>query len=93
MLDFLVGVLAALGAVCVCRACYDLLFRLCADGRATLYLFVEGNEPCAEQLLRTAARFGSRYLPGMEVVLIDEGPGDEALRVLCERLGAGYYGG
>lgn len=92
-IEFLIYTLAAVGCICILHAIYDILFLgfLRASDCAELYLYADGRDPRAEQLLRTAARARRAYLPGMPVIFIDTGEGSDALRGLAAQMDIAYY--
>ncbi len=94
ILECITGILAAIGFICILRSVYDILCKGYprAGDHAELYLFIDGGDPGAEQLLRAAHRARSAFLPDMPVVFIDTGEGSEALRSLAGRLDIEYFG-
>ena len=94
LFEWIVGILAAVGLICILRSGYDILCAGCprAGEHAELYLYLDGREPGAEQLLRAAHRARAVFLPGMPIVWIDTGAGCGPLRRLAERLDMEYFG-
>lgn len=92
--EWIVGILAVVGFICILRSGYDILCTgvLRAGDHAELYLFIDGSDPGAEQLLRAAHRARCTFLPGLPVVLIDTGKGSEALRRLAGQLDIESFG-
>lgn len=92
--DWIIGMLAAVGFICILRSIYDILCSGFprAGSCAELYLFLDGRDPGAEQLLRTAHRVRRVFLPGLPVIFIDTGEGCEALRQLAGQLDIEYFG-
>lgn len=94
LFQWVMGILAAIGFICILRSGYDILCSGYprAGEHAELYLFIDGHAPGAEQLLRAAHRARRVFLPGLPVVLIDTGEGCEALRQLAGQLDIEYFG-
>lgn len=92
-MEFLIYTLAAVGCICILRAVYDILFLgfMRVSDCAELYLYADGQDPRAEQLLHTAAKARHVYLSGMPVIFIDTGKGSDGLRQLAKQMDIEYF--
>lgn len=95
-LECIIGTLAAVGLVCILKAVYDIIFTgyLRTDGACELFLYGDGTDPKAEQMLNTAMQVRRLYYPSLAIIFVDNGDGDPArfnyAKVLCTRRGMEY---
>lgn len=95
-LECLIGMLAAVGFICILKAVYDIIFTgyLRTDEQSELFLYGCGTDPRTEQLLNTAAQVRRLYLPGLSVIFIENGEADPEkfnyAKVLCARRNMEY---
>ena len=89
LLECVVGTLAAVGLICILKAVYAIMMASYAraDGRATLILRGHGASPESERLLLAAREARRLYLPGLEIVFLEQDD-DGAEQNLAERVAA-----
>ncbi len=74
VLECVVGTLAAVGLICILKAVYDIIMATYtrAEGSATLVLKGDGSLPESERLLLAAREARRLYLPGLEILFLEQ---------------------
>lgn len=96
-LECVVGVLAAVGLICIIKETCAILFgeQLRVGVHAELYIYGNGANPRTIELLRAVQQIQIRYLPEMTAIFIETNGQTDACsfaQALCERHNAEYIG-
>ncbi len=95
-LECLIGMLAAIGLICILKALYDALFggylRSCAY--AELFLYGSGTDADTAQWILAAEQVRKLYFPNLHIIFAENGEADtqayNIAQTLCERYQVEY---